>query len=499
MQCTYVFFFIFLCIFYKTQMVFCAFLSRLKNPYLYNASSSHVEVLPEDYIVDDLGQFSTITTSQTQFTEKRRYTQKKLWSNRKEDQLWRPFKIQFRPTQSTEHTELEQANADMNTWPTVPWMFLRSRSTTEYLTLSPPSQPNSATRRSWRPYFPIKSEDKMVKGILSRKVDFIPKIDDSSTTIMTRKLIRVDSQLINLPATRNIYTDHPGTFLRVIFNDNKVSTKGDNTSALSEETKPIISTQSTPQRTSLVTKSTKTRSRTSRVRLMKTKKKVKNKSVTKSQSALRKSMKYKNFLMPVIENNDTAEHNTTQNHTIESVTKENTNTTTNRPIESTRHHLRTTRARSVLCYECGLHERGLSVSDTCYRVFHDKDKKFQYYRVRLERKCGWNNYLRGCFVRFLDFTYQYTERGCRTFPPIKGKSYASKRLRRLEFVLKGVSNGCVKSPSASLTPFSRAISLYTYYHVCVCTRKYCNSANSKYTSQKCSGLLVFLYILLNQL
>lgn len=141
------------------------------------------------------------------------------------------------------------------------------------------------------------------------------------------------------------------------------------------------------------------------------------------------------------------------------------------------------------CYGCGLNESKIPMP-YCYNTFEGNDQRFSRRRYRFKIKCIYSTnvtqiknkyygpwYRGGCFKRFLDIGIEYNERGCRTRNPTRGKSFASKRLAKLEKLLENVEDGCVSSPHASLTPFSRAISIYTRYHVCVCSKKYCNSAN----------------------
>lgn len=81
---------------------------------------------------------------------------------------------------------------------------------------------------------------------------------------------------------------------------------------------------------------------------------------------------------------------------------------------------------------------------------------------------------------------------------MSSSGYASHRFRKLEFLLKGQDNACVMSPHASLTPFSRAISLYVRYHVCVCKGKYCNEARplSAAAAAAAHALALILYLVL---
>ncbi|XP_045784577.1 uncharacterized protein LOC123880481 [Maniola jurtina] len=140
------------------------------------------------------------------------------------------------------------------------------------------------------------------------------------------------------------------------------------------------------------------------------------------------------------------------------------------------------------CYRCGLNESGIP-SAYCYNSFEGSDRSYgrkhlfeikcvRDERVREDKKIAYGPlYRKGCFKRFLDVGIVYNERGCRTIVPTRGKSYASKRFASMEYLLKDVNDGCVFSPHSSITPFSRTISLFARYHVCVCSQKYCNRAD----------------------
>ncbi|XP_023937964.2 uncharacterized protein LOC112045844 [Bicyclus anynana] len=146
---------------------------------------------------------------------------------------------------------------------------------------------------------------------------------------------------------------------------------------------------------------------------------------------------------------------------------------------------------TAYCYRCGLNESRIP-SALCHNSFEGKgDITSGIPRSRFKIKCIRHDaakeenriaygpsYRPGCFKRYLDVGVEYNERGCRTKRPTKGKSFASKRFASMEYLLKNEDDACIASPYASLTPFSRAISLFARYHVCVCSRKYCNSAKT---------------------
>lgn len=148
------------------------------------------------------------------------------------------------------------------------------------------------------------------------------------------------------------------------------------------------------------------------------------------------------------------------------------------------------------CFTCGLNDTGLSET-LCYDVFASKyiTRSHNHQKNNLKTKCPEReHYKNGCFKRFLDVGNYYYERGCRTWPPTRGMSYASKRLWKVELLLEKKNIGCQFSPMASLTPFSRAISLYVRYHVCVCQGKYCNGGNTIVV--KVEAFLAILFVLL---
>ncbi|CAB3226439.1 unnamed protein product [Arctia plantaginis] len=130
------------------------------------------------------------------------------------------------------------------------------------------------------------------------------------------------------------------------------------------------------------------------------------------------------------------------------------------------------------CYSCGLSESDKDLGRlTCFEVF-TSGSKLSRLRGRYKTRCKGEKFQGGCFKRFLDFDSAYTERGCRMMPPLKGTSFAASRFSKLEYLLEGVSDGCVTSPMASLVPLSRSISLYLRFHVCVCSTRYCNKSSS---------------------
>ncbi|KPJ02466.1 hypothetical protein RR46_09669 [Papilio xuthus] len=165
----------------------------------------------------------------------------------------------------------------------------------------------------------------------------------------------------------------------------------------------------------------------------------------------------------------------------------------------------------ISCYWCGLNDTLIPSNSLCFTVWDAEDTRmrdigrffrarchyYDYYRfydrqIKLVRwypitieylydlglkTCMFGPYMKGCFKRFLDVGPLYTARGCRgAFLPWRAytRSFAAHRLMRLEIVARGHDDVCVHSPEAALTPYSRAISLFVRYHVCVCDKPYCN-------------------------
>lgn len=152
----------------------------------------------------------------------------------------------------------------------------------------------------------------------------------------------------------------------------------------------------------------------------------------------------------------------------------NTHSTVENSIES-KPNLRANTTKRVRCYTCGLNVTRLG-DDQCFIIFLKNPRTiYKNKKKLLKTRCPEEDvYKAGCFKRFIDFGEKYYERGCRTWPPARGVSFASKRLRSVELTLKNVANGCRFSPFASLIPLSRAISLYARFYACVCQGKLCN-------------------------
>ncbi|KAG6451141.1 uncharacterized protein LOC115444186 [Manduca sexta] len=176
------------------------------------------------------------------------------------------------------------------------------------------------------------------------------------------------------------------------------------------------------------------------------------------------------------------------------------------------------------CYTCGLNASFIPRSDICHEAFESDDfnirsmaryfrtkcyRNDEYWAQRIEdfwfrgrhfkfdlglKRGLYGPYMGGCFKRFMDVGTVYTQRGCRTWWPEYRhfKTFASHRYTRLEALLKHEKNACVVSPHASLTPFSRGISLFVRYHVCVCEGKYCNTAGNSFHDN--IFLIILIYV-----
>ncbi|XP_063894883.1 uncharacterized protein LOC135118011 [Helicoverpa armigera] len=210
------------------------------------------------------------------------------------------------------------------------------------------------------------------------------------------------------------------------------------------------------------------------------------------------------FMTPGIlrEKHNSSSTTTTSNTTTISTTTATTKRTTTQPP-------------SVHCYQCGLNVTEIPNVPTCYHIFEHPDRKYYHLRKKYMVFCEIKKSIKrkgtpkfdpspdkffkgGCFKRYLDIGAEvYNERGCRTMNPLRGKSFASSRFSALEKSMHYMTEGCVSSPHASLTPFSRAITLYARYHVCVCVGDYCNQSgalcpNYIYSLFLASSLRIFM-------
>ncbi|CAK1592971.1 unnamed protein product [Parnassius mnemosyne] len=163
------------------------------------------------------------------------------------------------------------------------------------------------------------------------------------------------------------------------------------------------------------------------------------------------------------------------------------------------------------CYVCGLEEEKIPRSTLCADAFSDDQSyrkhmyKFQkycrYYEnvknycvTSYDRKSVWGHWSGGCSWRMIDISDIYTQRTCRNRQkPTKGRHFASHRMAKLELTLAGMDNGCITSPSASLVPLSRSVSLYARFIACVCTGDFCNVGTSYFT---CHGSYTKLFTIL---
>lgn len=157
------------------------------------------------------------------------------------------------------------------------------------------------------------------------------------------------------------------------------------------------------------------------------------------------------------------------------------------------------------CYVCGLNFTGIP-DPICHQVFSSGNMRYQKRKRKYKTHCYYHaekwqssrhviygpTFIGGCFYRTLDIGKTYDERGCRTWPPDEGISFASRRFAYLERMLRVQTDGCMTSPFASLTPFSRGISLYARYKACVCIGNFCNDAYLILPSLLIRSLLVFI-------
>ncbi|XP_048002111.1 uncharacterized protein LOC125238733 [Leguminivora glycinivorella] len=164
------------------------------------------------------------------------------------------------------------------------------------------------------------------------------------------------------------------------------------------------------------------------------------------------------------------------------------------------------------CWVCGLQEFGIPQNSHCADNFGsaqtaaaltEKNSYRRYCRYmddvplwfnRSDPLSVFGEWTGGCAKRWIDLSGLYTQRTCRSVTvPAQGHHFLSKRMARLELALREVREGCVESPMATLVPFSRAVSLYARFHVCVCKGLFCNAGSRKEVSW---GLIFCLLIIL---
>ncbi|CAG4949273.1 unnamed protein product [Parnassius apollo] len=145
------------------------------------------------------------------------------------------------------------------------------------------------------------------------------------------------------------------------------------------------------------------------------------------------------------------------------------------------------------CYVCGLEEKKIPRNTHCADAFSD-DHSYRKYMYKFQKYCRyyehvknycvtshdqksiWGHFTGGCSWRMIDISDIYTQRTCRSRQkPIMGRHFASHRMAKLELTLAGMEDGCITSPSASLVPLSRSVSLYARFIACVCTGDFCNA------------------------
>ncbi|XP_061726340.1 uncharacterized protein LOC133531925 [Cydia pomonella] len=166
------------------------------------------------------------------------------------------------------------------------------------------------------------------------------------------------------------------------------------------------------------------------------------------------------------------------------------------------------------CWVCGLMESGIPENAHCAENFGsnpssvalaEKNSYRRYCRFMDEVPLWFNRsdplsvfgeWTGGCSKRWLDLSGLYTQRTCRSLTtPAVGHHFLSKRMARLELALRDVKEGCVTSPMATLVPFSRAVSLFARFHVCVCRGHFCNLASRKALSLGLTMLCLVVKVL----
>ncbi|CAB3226438.1 unnamed protein product [Arctia plantaginis] len=102
--------------------------------------------------------------------------------------------------------------------------------------------------------------------------------------------------------------------------------------------------------------------------------------------------------------------------------------------------------RTNRCYECGLDVPDIPYFPTCYHIFNGQNQQTKYKISKYRKKCSQSR----CFKRFVDLGDVYNERGCRQNEPQEGRSFASKRLARLEKALRSLKtcNNKKKQPTS---------------------------------------------------
>ncbi|XP_068622171.1 uncharacterized protein [Battus philenor] len=165
----------------------------------------------------------------------------------------------------------------------------------------------------------------------------------------------------------------------------------------------------------------------------------------------------------------------------------------------------------TLCYVCGLEENKIPQNSLCEDAFSRDDFSLREYTYKFKKYCQydefinnycvhsrdkrsvWGHWTGGCSMRRIDISGVYTQRTCRNREwPTRGHHFASHRMARLEYILDDVEDGCTVSPTASLVPLSRSISLYARFIACVCPGALCNKSVSNLTFSYLN-LFVVLY------
>lgn len=431
-----------------------AFMSRLKNPYMYMATTD-VIILPEDYEIDDMRMSSTTDNmpesyvddntqrdsfwGQTYFekADNEMEFEKPLYTRKENIDRFRYITKSDKDRKLTTttynrhsvHKEIVTTEQYFNEdWPAIPPHFAQTRSTTEFLTApSTISGPPTSNMKTWRSYFPTKA---------TKTIElFVPNTEKFHTTQepelnFTWKFDSTEAPDYETPYSAEV-ADYERSYSTEIAGDKRPY------SIDAVDYKNILYPHE-PYHINLLPSKNSEKTR------------VATQEIPPDPALILRAKPPSSFYSP--------------------------NNKTNR------------------CYRCGLDTEDLSTS-TCYKVF-DQPNMIDRHKMRhYKTLCSGNTFIGGCYKRYLDIGYDYNERGCRQVPPEGGLSFASNRFIKLEYLLIGITEGCTVSPVAALVPLSRPISLYARFHVCVCVSRLCNNAcKLSGTFLNCLFYIGFIYL-----
>ncbi|XP_048002150.1 uncharacterized protein LOC125238763 isoform X2 [Leguminivora glycinivorella] len=157
------------------------------------------------------------------------------------------------------------------------------------------------------------------------------------------------------------------------------------------------------------------------------------------------------------------------------------------------------------CFVCGMLQDGIPEAD---HVCADSFLSHSYRRhCKFLNREGWHingsggfymwgRWTGGCSLRYVDISNVYHQRTCRSIgEPALGSHYVSRRMAKLEYALRKEKDACISSPTASLVPLSRGISLFSRFHACVCSENYCNRAERLYMEEWSTVVLALSLLL----